>query len=132
MNQTVLNYLTKVLGIGEILSADRISEKTVAATPVCCVPSEPMNPEETALFWKMMAAMRLSPDEVLLSERLEGVQTGIFILMDMQTEGAGAWNQVGGLTVLRTFHPRLLVQKPELKRDAWEHLKEVMRRLAGE
>jgi uracil-DNA glycosylase family 4 len=41
----------------------------------------------------------------------------------------GRFHDVGGRTILVTYHPSYLLQNPELKRDAWEDLKLAMAKL---
>ena len=44
----------------------------------------------------------------------------------------GEWQSYHGTPLMPTYHPAYLLRNPEGKRDVWEDMKEVMRRLNGE
>ena len=44
----------------------------------------------------------------------------------------GRWLEYGGIPAMPTFHPAFLLRQEQAKRDAWEDLKQVMRRLGKE
>ena len=44
----------------------------------------------------------------------------------------GRWGTYEGIEVMPTYHPAYLLRNPEGKRDVWEDMKEVMRRLQNE
>ena len=41
----------------------------------------------------------------------------------------GEWQSYQGIPLMPTYHPAYLLRNPEGKRDVWEDMKEVMRRL---
>jgi len=41
----------------------------------------------------------------------------------------GAWQDYQGIPLMPTYHPAYLLRNPEGKRDVWEDMKEVLRRL---
>ena len=45
------------------------------------------------------------------------------------TKLRGSWRSFEGIDVMPTFHPAYLLRNPPAKKDAWEDLKEVLRRL---
>ena len=44
----------------------------------------------------------------------------------------GRWLEYQGIPVMPTYHPAFLLRQEQAKRDAWEDLKQVMRRLGKE
>ena len=44
----------------------------------------------------------------------------------------GEWQSYEGIPLMPTYHPAYLLRNPEGKRDVWEDMKEVLRRLQGE
>jgi DNA polymerase len=44
----------------------------------------------------------------------------------------GEWQSYHGTPLMPTYHPAYLLRNPEGKRDVWEDMKEVMRRLNAE
>ncbi len=44
----------------------------------------------------------------------------------------GEWQSYQGIPLMPTYHPAYLLRNPEGKRDVWEDMKEVMRRLRNE
>ncbi len=44
----------------------------------------------------------------------------------------GEWQDYHGIPLMPTYHPAYLLRNPEGKRDVWEDMKEVMRRLDNE
>ncbi len=44
----------------------------------------------------------------------------------------GEWQSYQGIPLMPTYHPAYLLRNPEGKRDVWEDMKEVMRRLQNE
>ena len=44
----------------------------------------------------------------------------------------GEWQTYQGIPLMPTYHPAYLLRNPEGKRDVWEDMKEVMRRLQNE
>lgn len=44
----------------------------------------------------------------------------------------GEWQTYQGIPLMPTYHPAYLLRNPEGKRDVWEDMKEVMRRLQSE
>ena len=45
------------------------------------------------------------------------------------TRERGHWREYDGIPAMPTFHPSYLLRKPEAKREVWDDMKEVMRRL---
>jgi DNA polymerase len=48
----------------------------------------------------------------------------------LTAEDRGKWMELHGVPMMPTFHPTLLLQRPELKKAAWQDLQQVMKRLA--
>ena len=44
----------------------------------------------------------------------------------------GRWLDYNGIPVMPTYHPAFLLRQAQAKRDAWEDLKQVMRRFGKE
>lgn len=46
------------------------------------------------------------------------------------SEIRGRWHEYRGIPVMPTYHPSFLLRNPDKKREAWEDLKQVMKRMA--
>lgn len=46
------------------------------------------------------------------------------------SEIRGKWQEYQGIPVMPTYHPSFLLRNPDKKREAWEDLKQVMKRMA--
>jgi DNA polymerase len=85
------------------------------------------------------------PDEVeacipYLHRQIESIKPEVIVLLGAVPLRAllggrsirrerGQWRDFQGITVMPTFHPSYLLRLPEAKRDVWDDLQQVMRRL---
>ena len=44
----------------------------------------------------------------------------------------GKWMSHGDISVMPTYHPAFLIRKPEHKREAWEDMQAVMKKIGLE
>ena len=89
----------------------------------------PREPELAAFAPFVMRAITLAAPRAILAfggsaAALAGTSGGIATLR-------GKWLAVGDVPMLATFHPRLLLKQPELKRLAWADLQAFAARLAA-
>ena len=118
--------------LDKILAAAGFSrqENVYIANIVKCRPPgnrEP-KPEERAacLPWLMQQIRLINPRMIILlgATALKG-------LIDPEakiTHVRGKWIEWNGILVMPTYHPSALLRNPELKKDVWEDMKEVVRK----
>lgn len=103
--------------------------------------------EAGQLFSKILSAMGLSRDDVLIGDICSpenliskikstlpkiiitfGEEAGRVLLgPDFSLEGIrGKFQEFNGIKVMPTFHPSLLLEKPQYKRQVWDDMKRVM------
>jgi DNA polymerase len=54
---------------------------------------------------------------------------GLFGTTEGITRLRGKWKTLRGIDVMPTFHPAYLLRTPSAKREVWEDLQEVLRRI---
>ena len=109
-------------------------EEVYIANIVKCRPPRnraPMPEEAEMCLPFLQEQIRLVRPEVIV---LLGA-TAVHYLLKRQ-EGImrirGRWLEYGGVPVMPTYHPAFLLRQEQAKRDAWEDLKQVMRRFGKE
>lgn len=109
-------------------------EEVYIANIVKCRPPRnraPMPEEAQACIGYLEHQIRMIKPEVIV---LLGATAAHFLLE--REEGImrlrGRWLDYQGIPVMPTFHPAFLLRQESAKRDAWEDLKQVMRRLGIE
>ena len=109
-------------------------EEVYIANIVKCRPPRnraPMPEEAEMCLPFLQEQIRLVRPEVIV---LLGA-TAVHYLLKRQ-EGImrirGRWLEYGGIPVMPTYHPAFLLRQEQAKRDAWEDLKQVMRRFGKE
>ena len=109
-------------------------EEVYIANVVKCRPPDnriPMPDEAAKCLPFLKEQIRLVSPEVIV---LLGA-TAVHYLLNRQ-EGImrirGRWLEYQGIPVMPTYHPAFLLRQEQAKRDAWEDLKQVMRRLGKE
>ena len=109
-------------------------EDVYIANVVKCRPPRnrtPMPDEANACIGYLEHQIRMIRPEVIV---LLGATAAHFLLQ--REEGImrlrGRWLEYDGIPVMPTFHPAFLLRQESAKRDAWEDLKQVMRRLGIE
>ena len=109
-------------------------EEVYIANIVKCRPPRnraPMPEEAQACIGYLEHQIRMIRPEVIV---LLGATAAHFLLR--REEGImrlrGRWLEYDGIPVMPTFHPAFLLRQESAKREAWEDLKQVMRRLGIE
>ena len=117
-----------------ILAMQFKREDVYIANIVKCRPPRnraPMPEEAAACIGYLEHQIRMIKPEVIV---LLGATAAHFLLK--REEGImrlrGRWLEYDGIPVMPTFHPAFLLRQESAKRDAWEDLKQVMRRLGIE
>lgn len=117
-----------------ILAMQFRREDVYIANIVKCRPPRnraPMPEEANACIGYLEHQIRMIKPEVIV---LLGATAAHFLLQ--REEGImrlrGRWLEYDGIPVMPTFHPAFLLRQESAKRDAWEDLKQVMRRLGIE
>ena len=114
-----------------ILAMQFRREEVYIANIVKCRPPRnraPMPEEAAACIGYLEHQIRMIKPEVIV---LLGATAAHFLLK--RAEGImrlrGRWLEYDGIPVMPTFHPAFLLRQESAKREAWEDLKQVMRRL---
>ena len=92
---------------------------------------EAMEPEADRLLTKMIEAMGYRREDVVVCSELEldSQRPKIIVALGRPDLLRGHWTSYQGIDLMPTFHPAELLKSPEKKREAWEDLKTVMKRL---
>lgn len=119
--------------LGKMLQAMKLTPEQVYLTSVVKCRSAPArrpHPEEVRRCRPVLAAqIRIAQPEVIVV--LGGAALAALKPDETLTaEDRGKWMELHGVPMMPTFHPTLLLQKPELKKAAWQDLQQVMKRLA--
>ncbi len=119
--------------LGKMLQAMKLTPEQVYLTSVVKCRSTPArrpHPEEVRRCRPVLAAqIRIAQPEVIVV--LGGAALAALKPDETLTaEDRGKWMELHGVPMMPTFHPTLLLQKPELKKAAWQDLQQVMKRLA--
>ncbi len=119
--------------LGKMLQAMKLTPEQVYLTSVVKCRSTPArrpHPEEVRRCRPVLAAqIRIAQPEVIVV--LGGAALAALKPDETLTaEDRGKWMELHGVPMMPTFHPTLLLQKPELKKAAWQDLQQVMMRLA--
>ena len=117
----------------KMLQAMKLTPEQVYLTSVVKCRSNPArrpHPEEVRRCRPVLAAqIRIAQPEVIVV--LGGAALAALKPDETLTaEDRGKWMELHGVPMMPTFHPTLLLQKPELKKAAWQDLQQVMKRLA--
>lgn len=108
MNRDLIRYFENVLGVKSFLRLDAVSTKK-AWPSIYIEDFKKYSGEERALTEKILAAVGITIDTVHVVEN-EDIVTLLTFKDQPQKES-------------EIFSPRILLQKPELKKMAWEKLK---------
>jgi uracil-DNA glycosylase len=93
------------------------------------ITAKPSEKAASELLHKMIEAMGLKPSEVFIAHLSE---TGTTKLGDLPAQiivGLGDLNLNTSAKFVTTFHPKDLIQKPELKKQVWAVLQNVAKEL---
>jgi hypothetical protein len=140
MRSVYLAYMEKVLGVSTVLmplvlgTQGDLKLKILVRSAIANGEAK----EERALIEKMLQAMKLEAGQVIWMTDAEDSHSELPVLAfgdsdglkEMTPEGLrplGEWFVARNSKVFKTHDPRLLLQKPEMKKETWEHLKTVMR-----
>lgn len=116
----------------KMLQAMKLPEEQVYVTSVVkcrSVPARRPHPDEVKRCLPVLSAqIRISEPEVIVV--LGGAALAALKPDETLTaEDRGRWMELSGVPMMPTFHPALLLQKPDLKKAAWQDLQQVMKRL---
>lgn len=119
--------------LSKMLQAMKLTPEQVYLTSVVKCRSTPArrpHPEEVRRCRPVLAAqIRIAEPEVIVV--LGGAALAALKPDETLTaEDRGRWMELHGVPMMPTFHPTLLLLKPELKKAAWQDLQQVMKRLA--
>jgi hypothetical protein len=138
--ENYLWYLENVLGLKtlvwpEIQSPVIVEEPKPKAAQVLFIQERAWSPSASDLFHKMREAMKLTSDQVnvvfadqvssselqvavMAADRVVAFSKNIFQTLNKEPENKFV-----------TFSPEEMLQRPDLKKQAWEDLKQVMKSL---
>lgn len=119
-------YLENVLGIKSILQ-DSIpaQEKPIPIDLLFCVHNyKTYSAEEIDLLQKMIAAVKVEPSRLKVCDLMEAnkFETKALVIFEDEVVQTLILAQVS----VQTFSPRVLLKKPELKKQAWTELQKIL------
>lgn len=120
-------YLENVLGIKSILLSQMIEEgaSIIATELLFCVQNfQTYTEAETDLLSKMIAAVKVDPSRLKICDLQNANQFDTNCLVVFQDEAQAP--PIKASLTIQTFSPRLLIKKPELKKQAWTELQKVL------
>jgi hypothetical protein len=152
LNQNAaFRYLNEVLGIENVTVPETEPSKVAADSatiPRVLVFSSLLGGPEYELLYKMLSAMKLSPNDVELMNvqmsheqvmaRLQDLKPSLFLVFGEEAsrllnfnldENRGRFIDINGVATVFTYGPKELFINPTLKVQAWNDLKVAMRRL---
>jgi len=138
---TILLYLRQVLGVNSAIMPGQVNsaiapahassaEIVVNKKQVLFVLDRPLSSDAQQLLNKMIQAMKLDMEliEIRAREELDPSLAGAgFQQVVFFTEQAEQLVHMGGS--ICTWSPELLLQRPELKKKAWDDLQLIMKRI---
>jgi hypothetical protein len=122
--QDYFNYVIDVLGVREILLEGHPAE-SLEQIPLLILVQDyaTYSEEEKELLVKMIGAMKIEAQKIAvtdLSQRtVESSQYALYLCDEVGDENCPA-NEI------QTYSPRILLQRPELKKPAWSALQKMM------
>jgi len=128
-----IRYLNQVLGIRSILLPQDQVQKS--SSWLFINELAPFSKEESDLFLKITAAMKLAPndfellnlDEKSISEFIETIQSAQMIICFQQRLFEYLRIQFPHAQIFLIPHPKEMIQNPELKKAAWHELQNAMK-----
>lgn len=125
--QDYFEYLENVLGIKTILqSVDLFSEEVTATELLFCVQDyENYSEEEKDLLQKMISAVKVDASRLKVcdSKNIKRYETECLVIFeDIPQQNTN----LSAKFAIHTFSPRVLLKKPELKKQAWTDLQKIL------
>jgi hypothetical protein len=126
--ETYFDYVENVLGIKQVLTSRIEFSVPVGAieVPLLITVSELLSysEAENELLYKMVAALKLDPTNyvVIDTSNADGYNSNVELRF---VDNPGASNE----TQIQTFSPRILLTKPELKKQAWTEMQKVQQKI---
>jgi hypothetical protein len=130
-----LKYLQETLGVRSVLCPSAAASPALPSVAVAFIDIQPWSTAETALFEKMRSAMKLSRAQIKIIFTTPGEMTQ----KNQELSQAGCWVFFSpelatqapkqGSFAITTFGPRELLQNPQLKKQSWDDLQKVMKKL---
>jgi hypothetical protein len=140
-----LKYLQETLGVRSVLwpqalahaASEEVTVEPEKKSLVVFVDVQQWSRQEADLFDKMRAAMKLSKDQTKIlfagpgemaqkSVELLAATCVIFFSPELATQAQSMGSDVLQMT---TFGPRELISNPQLKKQTWDDLQKVMKKL---
>lgn len=120
-------YLENVLGIKSILqSHEDLKGPAVITTDLlfCIQDYKNYSAEESDLLSKMIAAVKVDPSRLKVCDFDDAVKFETQCLVIFQNEVQNP--PVKASLTVQTFSPRVLLKKPDLKKQAWTELQKIL------
>ena len=128
------DYLENVLGIKTILDHSPAPLFAKTELLICVENYQTYGRAEIDLLQKMVAALKVDAARTIIADLKQQSQIAkrVTIVFKDQPGGfqPGVFQPEGELTV-QTYSPRVLVQKPQLKKIAWTELQKVLQFFAS-
>lgn len=122
--QDYFNYVIDVLGVREILLDGHTMEAHEQIPLLVLVQNyATYNEEEKELLVKMIGAMKIEPQKMAVTDlsqlTVDSYQYALYLCDEISDVSRPA-NEI------QTYSPRVLLQKPELKKVAWSALQKMI------
>ena len=123
------DYLENVLGIKTILDHSPAPLFAKTELLICVENYQTYGPAEIDLLQRMAAALKVDAARMLIADLKQQSQIEKRVTIVFKDQ-PGGFQPEGELTV-QTYSPRVLVQRPELKKIAWTELQKVLQFFAS-
>lgn len=120
------DYVENVLGVKSILlTAIPKTENQIQVELLFCVQNyKSYSTEEFDLLQKMIAAVKVDPSRLMVCDLAEATKFEVKALVVFQDETQV--DPVKAQLTVKTYSPRLLLKKSELKKQAWTELQKIL------
>ena len=122
-------YVQEVLGIRQIFTKSSSMESAVQENITVLIAVKDLksyNLEENNLLEKMISALKLTPEQMLIIDRADLAPLSRYRL-NLNDEAADSLTTDPSL--FNTWSPRHLLQNPGLKKDAWAVMQKLLQKI---
>lgn len=120
--QNYLNYLQSSLGLDHVIFPEKKTRLHIQ-----CVSKKPLTSEESEMFEKIIAALKLPVSSLVVSivARPISYEAPLVILFTDDSDYRGEWLEDASARVLRTFSLSSMAVNPSFKKQCWTHLQTI-------
>jgi len=118
-----LKYVKDVLGIKHLFFSSSQQETKVLA--ICVDGLRSYSPQESELLYKMIAALKLPPEVFEVVDSIEYKNGDAEFEWHLRDVGQPEKSE----KMVSTYSPRMLLLQPQLKKDAWADMQELLQKI---